>query len=380
MNILFITHEKNLNGASKSMLNLIDEMSDRHIFYVVSPFKEGPVYEELKKRKLTVLHSNIKRWCRKKNNSNLKWLAISLKWKLYNRFFNMCEAEQLKKQIENLNIDLIHTNTSVINMGGLLRKKTGIPHVWYVREFGKEDFDLHPLDSKRQFYRFIDRNSDALVFVSEALAQKYRPHIMHVNTYIIYNGIGKENIILNRRYEKKSCYNFLISGTIQPGKAQDVAIKAAGELIKEGINNFKLSIAGSGDMEPLKNLIPEQENYVEFLGRISDMPSLRAGIDVELVCSKSEAFGRVTAEAMMGGIPVIGADTGGTPELICDGETGLLCKQGDYKVLAEKMKYFIEHPEEIERIGRNAQTYAKAHFTIKRCADEVNLIYSSLEK
>nr|WP_296047214.1 glycosyltransferase family 4 protein [uncultured Blautia sp.] len=378
MNVLFITHERNLNGASKSMLNLIDELRDKHAFYVVSSFSEGPVVDELKQRNIKILYHPIKRWVRKKPKSNIKWFAICLKWILCNSILNCLEAKKLEEEVKHLNIDIIHSNTSVINLGGLLHKKTGIPHIWYVREFGQEDFGLYPLEGEKRFFRTINSESTKVITVSKALAQKYRPYVEKEKLKVIYNGVGAENVIKKEKTQLKQEFIFLIAGTIQPGKGQNIAICAAGELVKRGIYNFKLLIAGSGDTSGLDNLFPEQMEYVTFLGRVSDMRGLRKKVDVELVCSKSEAFGRVTAEAMMGGIPVIGANTGGTPELIVDGENGFIYKQSDVIDLADKMELFIKNPQKITEMGKNAQEYAKEHFAIERCAKEVNEVYTSI--
>lgn len=375
MNILLIIHEKNLNGASKSILNLIDELGGRHTFYVVSPYNEGPVAEELKTRGITVFYHPIKRWVRKMPESTIRWKAIRIKWATYNRFYNLWQAVRLSKEIKDLRIDLIHTNTSVVNLGALLTGITGIPHVWHIREFGKEDFDLYPLVGERKFFEVINQRSVQVIAVSNALAAKYRPHINEGKLKTIHNGVGRENLYEHCEYKDDGPFEFLISGTIQPGKGMDVAVKAAGELVRRGIRNFRLSVAGAGEDGWLKDLFQGQDAYVRFLGRVSDMPTLRKKMDVELVCSRCEAFGRVTAEGMMGGLPVIGSNTGGTLELIRDGETGLLFRQGDYMELADKMEYLIRTPGEIMRMGLNAQKYASGHFSIERCAAEVEEVY-----
>lgn len=378
MNVLFITHEKNLNGASKSMLNLIDELSNKHNFYAISPFSDGSVVEELNRRNVKVFYHPIKRWMRKKPGSKFKWFAIRMKWRLCNCFVNEIEEKKIEKEIKDLNIDVIHTNTSVINLGGLLHKKTGIPHVWYIREFGQEDFGIYPLDNNAKFFKTIDAESTKVITVSKALAQKYQPYIKNDKLVTIYNGIGSENNIEKNNHHEGEKFIFLITGTLQPGKGQNIAVNAASELVKRGVHNFQLYIAGNGDKSWLEGLFEEESKYVTFLGRVSDMCALRKKVDVELICSKSEAFGRVTAEAMMGGIPVIGADTGGTPELIVDGQTGFIYRQSNPIDLADKMEFCINHPEEIERLGLNAKEYAKEHFTIKRCAKEVDDIYTSI--
>ena len=74
-------------------------------------------------------------------------------------------------------------------------------------------------------------------------------------------------------------------------------------------------------------------------------------------------------------MPVIGSDTGGTPELIRDGETGFLYPYGDAEALADRMAYFISDPEKIGEMGKKAQEYALTHFTIERCVREIREVY-----
>lgn len=380
MNVLMFTHEKNLNGASKSMLNLIDELKRRNVnFYVVSPFNDGPVIDELTDRGVKVFCHDCKRWMRKKPDNWKRWMGIRLKWVVYNQFYNAIEARKIKREIVDLDIDILHSNTSVINIGGIVSKMTGIPHIWYIREFAKEDFGLHYLEGEAETYRYIGRHADSIITVSNALNGKMRRFIPASKLEMIYNGVGAENII-DRKSVSKAEYSFLITGTIQPGKGQDVAVKAAKELCRRGYSNFKLYIAGRGDTAWLESAAHDCRDKIIFLGQISDMAALRKKMDVELVCSKCEAFGRVTVEAMMGAMPVIGANTGGTPELIIDGKTGLLYEQGNYKMLADKMQFFLDNPREMEKMGIEAQNYAVKAYNIKRCADDVYKTYLSVKR
>ena len=178
---------------------------------------------------------------------------------------------------------------------------------------------------------------------------------------------GKENI------------NMIISGAVTAGKGQIEAIFAINEIINRGYKNITLNIAGSGEIEKINNVIEKLKlrNYVKVLGQVNNLHEIRKEIDIELVCSKSEAFGRVTIEAMMSMIPVIGANTGGTKELIQDGYNGLLYNQGDYISLANQIEYFIKNINEIERMGKNAYLFSEK-FTTERNAKEVYKIYQEI--
>ena len=116
------------------------------------------------------------------------------------------------------------------------------------------------------------------------------------------------------------------------------------------------------------------------MGQVNNMPALRSEVDVELVCSRAEAFGRVTAEAMMAGLPVIGSNTGGTPELIVEGETGFLYEYNNLDDLVDKMEILITNSKLRNIMGQKAQNYAIEHFTIDRCVDEIEAVYHQVLK
>lgn len=71
------------------------------------------------------------------------------------------------------------------------------------------------------------------------------------------------------------------------------------------------------------------ENSVSFLGKIDNIAPLMAGADLFLLPSQTESFGLAALEALACGVPVVGSNAGGLPEVIRNGETGVLCEVGD---------------------------------------------------
>lgn len=89
------------------------------------------------------------------------------------------------------------------------------------------------------------------------------------------------------------------------------------------------------------------------------------------MASRAEAFGRVTVEYMLKGIPVIGARSGATTELISDKETGILYELGNPIDLAEKILFLHHNPELIERLVKDAYQYAVKNFSEDRYTNNV---------
>jgi glycosyltransferase involved in cell wall biosynthesis len=84
------------------------------------------------------------------------------------------------------------------------------------------------------------------------------------------------------------------------------------------------------------------------------------------MCSRGEPFGRVTVEAMKQGVPVVGAASGGTTEIIQDGVTGLLYRLGDAEDLAAKVEILHRDRELLGRMGEEARRWADSTFSLKK--------------
>ena len=102
-------------------------------------------------------------------------------------------------------------------------------------------------------------------------------------------------------------------------------------------------------------------------------------MDLELVCSQNEAFGRVTVEAMMNMNPVIGADRGATKELIRDKYNGLLYKEGDYIDLANKIEEVYNLKDKGRYMGVNGRKYVIRYYSSKTNCKNILKVYDSIK-
>lgn len=359
---------------------MIDQLSGENTIYVVVPIKRGFLVDELHKRNIPVIYQHSFWWMIAPGNNRV--IAFVRKWtyKMLVLHNYVC-AWRLRRFVKQKAIDIIHTNSSVLNTGGILAAMVQIPHVWHIRELRQEGLGFIDVWRPERISRFMEKNSSRIVAISKAVRDKYALQIPGDLISVVYNGVGEENLYeKNREKQPGDQVNFLISGRISGEKRQEEAVKAVALLTEAGYRNLHLSIAGPGDTDSLRSLIADKkiEEYVTFLGYRSDLPLLRREMDIELVCSLWEAFGRVTVEAMMSSNPVIGADSGGTPELIKDGENGYLYRQGDERDLADKMRRFMEHPERIRHMGQCAYQTAKTRFSSKTNAGEILEIYREL--
>ncbi len=370
MNILYVGYEKGLNGGSRSLINLIShlECDLNNNIYVLTSFGEGPFFDELQKHRVTVIVKKYYPWILHKSEDN-KWVKQKIKYRYAKSIINNIVGKQIANFIKDKDIQIIHTNSSVINIGGIAHKYSGVYHIWHIREFGDLDFGMYPLLSRKETYGFMNRNADVFVANSIAVAEHYTL-LDRTRMMVIYNGVDSNNVIKYHTHHEN--INILLAARYEPSKGQDDAFKACRQLLKEGYQNFHIFFAGSGYPSAVDHDI---QKYVSLLGNVNNLPELRKKIDIELVCSRCEAFGRVTAEAMLSKIAVIGTRSGGTPELIQDGVTGLLYESGNYSELCHKIEYLIDNNEIRVQLGCNAQNYAIEHFTDDIYFNNINTLY-----
>lgn len=122
----------------------------------------------------------------------------------------------------------------------------------------------------------------------------------------------------------------LVSGTVQPRKAQLQAIQAVGALVKEGYD-IELELAGYTHFFPdyikqCEDTIKELgiEDRVTMLGFVNDMTPHYSGADILLCCSEDESMPQAVINAMAAGVPVVVTPVGGVNEIILDGYSGII--------------------------------------------------------
>lgn len=378
LKILYVAHERKLGGATLSLLTLIDAMKAKgHTVFVIVPTGKCPLALELKKREIPFVPVFF------------AWIQMPSYWnkltKLCFRCLYLLESLQVSyicRIVRNKGIDLVHSNSSVTDFGARLAEKLHCKHIWHIREFGDADYDFEYLKGKEITWQWMNAHTDKFVFISKCLCDYFKRYADPNKSQVIYNGIS-EDYIIHRDYQNKEKIVFLISGNLVRGKGQMLVLQAANELKKKNYK-FEVWIAGSSSsMSDSKLYERELRSYIDenlqgiaiMLGRISDMKDLRKQADVEIVASNKEAFGRVTVEAMLGGMPVIASAAGANPELIEDGVDGLLFQNGNYKCLAEKMEVFLDNQIHIEKMGRQALAKASKEFLSDTNLEKMEQLY-----
>jgi glycosyltransferase involved in cell wall biosynthesis len=120
---------------------------------------------------------------------------------------------------------------------------------------------------------------------------------------------------------------------------------------------------------------------VQLSGRVNleEMSQWYRRAWISLVPSRhSESFGLVSLEAMQEGCVVIGSRTGGIPEVIADGETGLLFKNGSIEEMATSICSLLDNPDRLQSMRQAGKWRADTVFNWQHCAQQYEAIYHQL--
>lgn len=364
-------------GANRSMVQLILELRES---YSVEPFvllppnsnKNRSLKNFLEEKEIKYMEVKIPYF--KQCNSTTK-----------NRFYYvgcLYEIRKIVPKLKSIHFDLVHSNSSVIDFGGYLSKMLGVRHVWHLRDFGDLDYNLHSIWGK--FYCMITyRNADVFIAISKIIKSHFESYIPKRKIHVIYNGIyQKEDVSIAKH--NNEIVEFLCAGVINPAKNQAEIISAVNILVnRRNIKNLHLTIVGAGSgeyIEQLKNKVNQYKlnEFVTFLGEVDGIEPLASTMDVGIMSSHCEAFGRVTVEYMLQNLAVIANDSGANPEIIKNGETGLLYKHNSSKELADKMQLLINDRCLLSRLAHKGYTEAQDRFLSPRNSLMIHNLYTEL--
>jgi glycosyltransferase involved in cell wall biosynthesis len=346
-------------GANRSLLDLITGLRDHNVESLVVHPRGGRLAAELKRVGIASVTMPVKGWFGARSlESRLKKPARLLT--------NLAMTSLLYRHVKRWDPDIIYTNSSVTPLGAWTASAAKKPHVWHIRELPLLHYGLRYDWGERHFTHWLNKASAVVVIsgaVREAVCGNIKPP-----TFVVYNGIACENDLLFTMAPKDPGpnYTFAIIGLTHPNKGQEEAIRAL-ECVKEHIPAVRLLVVGSdskGFIGKLKALANELgvAGHVEFWGYIEDPIRAYVEADAVLVCSRHEAMGRVTAEAMAAAKPVIGYRSGATPEIVDDKVTGLLYN-GGYQDLAMCMRKIADNPDWARQMGIKGRLKARRQFT-----------------
>lgn len=205
----------------------------------------------------------------------------------------------------------------------------------------------------------------------------------------IYNGIDVQKYSTPadaKKAREKYGLNpdYLTVGTLArmaPQKGLEYFIKAI-PLINLN-DNIRYLIAGDGPLLPLLKKLAWELGLSEklcFTGYVKNVPEFLSCVDIFVVPSIAEGLSITTIEAMTAGLPVVASRTGGLPELVKHGETGLLVQPRDPVELAKAVTELLTNRNKRQMMGACAKRTASEMFSLETMVTETCRIYDEIIK
>jgi len=169
-------------------------------------------------------------------------------------------------------------------------------------------------------------------------------------------------------------------GRLHPSKGFNDLISALA-YIKAKTNSVRLIIVGEGELRGSLELQIINHNLsgtIKFAGLRNDIPELMSALDIFVSSSLWEGLPNVVLEAMVAGKPVVATSVGGTPEVVVDGETGLLVPPRNPEALARAIFRLLKNPELGSRMGRAGKERVLKQFSIQRMVTKTQQLYKEL--
>lgn len=360
MRILWVSHSSGYYGAERTIIEAAPELLRRgHEVQLVLP-RDGQPIPRWEALGCPISRIDLRWWM---NPGGWQWREA-----LSSAKRGPGAVRALAVLAKRFRADVIVTNSIVLPQPALAARLAGIPHVWCIQEYGDLDHGMAFQLGRATTRRMVAALSDRVIVHSRAIGD-------HVAQFVPAERIDLVPYAVDTVPPASSSHDgpLVILGRIAPAKGQEDALRAITLLRGRG-TEVKLDVVGStGDRygQGLEQLARELgvEDLVAFRGPTDQPQDWFGGARAALVCSRNEAFGRVTVEAMKAGAPVIGADSGGTAELIREGVTGYKYPPGDIGALADTIARATAEPEALRRMGEQAKAWADATFTSERSLD-----------
>lgn len=379
MRILHFASSDGIFGSAKCLTELLKyEISVGDIPIVITP-KVNQINKFCDEQKIVNYVVNYQQFMIPKHDSFPVFL--------YKYFFRLVEyylkilgaVKQVEKIIDFSHVDIVHTNVSVISIGAIVAKRNNKPHIWHIREYGKEDF--HFVSVITDTIAFMNKNTSKFIAISEAVRENWIKRGIDVKKIVTrYDGVEdvQDDEVQKAEMRDTATVKIVMAGAISETKGQAKLIEAIKHLPPTYKDRIIIDIYGSGQekyVAHLKQLIKRESlSNIHFKGYSNDIRKILSNYDIGVICSKSEGFGRVTVEYMLSKLLVVASNSGANREILNNGKCGILF---DIESEDDLSTALIEAIEDCKNRSKVEQAYlfAKQNFIFKDNAKRIREVF-----
>jgi glycosyltransferase involved in cell wall biosynthesis len=204
---------------------------------------------------------------------------------------------------------------------------------------------------------------------------------------IVRNSVDCERFAMARGNRRKICPSLdakarlvaVVANMHSSVKGHHELIEAA-RIVCNVIPETCFVLVGDGEERPAieehATMAGVREHFI-FLGRRADVPEVLACCELSVLASRAEGFPNVVLESMAAGLPVVATQVGGTPEIIEDGQSGLVVPPRDHQALAEAILRVLRDPILAGNFSQAGRQRVRTHFTFARLVGETEQLYAT---
>jgi len=297
----------------------------------------------------------------------------------------VAEPLRLAALLRRERIDLVHLNNSIVRnhswmVGAML---AGVPCVTHERGIN-ERFPMRA--------RLLAQRLKAVVCISAAVRDNFVARgLGGLRLVTIHNGLDPASMQVTRSVEDVRAELGVgleqrlvgMIGNIKQWKGQGVVIRAIG-LLRDEFPALTCVLVGDSSpadaayRKEVDGLIDELglRGRILITGYRTDVANYVAALDVQIHASVApEPFGRVLLEGMALSKPLVASGGGAVPEIVVDGQTGLLFEPGNPAALASALRSLLAEPARAEAMGRAGRERLEAEFSIRHNVHETQSMY-----
>lgn len=375
-NILYVSHTSQVAGAEHSLALLLERLDRSRFSPIVALPGKGALTEMLDGMGVPYCPVPMGRLRRTRNPVTLL------------RYFSMWRRAitEIAKLFDEFGTHLVHSNSTTAHLfAGPAAKRAGLPCIWHVRDMSSPGGWLDTMMTK---------NATAIVAISGAVkANMCHRRLAEPKTTVIHNGVdvakfapGDPMAVRGELGLDASTPVAGIIGQVVPWKGHERFLDAAAK-VTAAIPDARFLVVGDnrfGDFPGILDRLKERArelgigDRVLFLGWRDDTVAVMNALDVLVLTSEDEPFGRVVVEAMACGKPVVSFRCGGPVEIIEHDRTGLLIAPFDTDEMAAGLVRLLSDRDESAAMGELAREAASEKFSAGAYADNVQDLYARL--